>query len=95
MSSGTLGSPQLLMLSGIGPREHLQSVGIPCKKNLPVGEGLQDHLVTYIGPFVYNHSKTATAHLNPDLGPDTFEEYITNRTGEHEQKIVPPYVQYA
>lgn len=42
---GAFGSPQLLMLSGIGPAEHLQSHGIEVVKDAPdVGGNLQDHL---------------------------------------------------
>ena len=45
LSSGTVGSPRLLQLSGIGPGDHLRSVGIPVVHNLPgVGSNLQDHL---------------------------------------------------
>uniref|UniRef100_A0AAG5CZR1 Glucose-methanol-choline oxidoreductase N-terminal domain-containing protein n=1 Tax=Anopheles atroparvus TaxID=41427 RepID=A0AAG5CZR1_ANOAO len=44
LAAGTIASPQLLMLSGVGPREHLQQVGIPVVQNLPVGYNLQDHL---------------------------------------------------
>jgi choline dehydrogenase-like flavoprotein len=51
MCAGAVQSPQLLMLSGIGPREHLQALGIEVVRALEgVGEGLQDHpavLVTY------------------------------------------------
>ena len=42
---GSVQSPQLLMLSGIGPADHLRSLHIPVLANLPgVGENLQDHL---------------------------------------------------
>lgn len=45
VSSGTIGSPRLLMLSGIGPSSHLKSVGIDVVHDLPgVGSNLQDHL---------------------------------------------------
>ncbi|XP_022906212.2 alcohol dehydrogenase [acceptor]-like [Onthophagus taurus] len=46
ISSGTIGSPKLLMLSGIGPKKHLQSIGIKSKLDLPVGYNLQDHIST-------------------------------------------------
>src|SRR4029079_1193154 len=45
LSAGAVGSPQLLMLSGVGPPEHLESVGIPCLLEAPeVGRHLKDHL---------------------------------------------------
>lgn len=44
LSAGAYGSPQLLMLSGIGPEESLRGVGIDVQLDLPgVGENLQDH----------------------------------------------------
>ena len=45
LCSGAINSPQLLMLSGIGPADHLKSVGIPVQHDLQgVGQNLQDHL---------------------------------------------------
>src|SRR5262249_49673187 len=44
LSAGVFGSPQLLMLSGVGPAEHLKSVGIDVVADLPVGENLHDHM---------------------------------------------------
>lgn len=45
LSAGAINSPQLMMLSGIGPREHLQEVGIPVIHDSPgVGQNLQDHI---------------------------------------------------
>lgn len=45
LSSGAIGSPQILQCSGIGKREHLTEVGVECHHELPgVGENLQDHL---------------------------------------------------
>ncbi|XP_077979895.1 alcohol dehydrogenase [acceptor]-like [Glandiceps talaboti] len=48
LSAGTIASPQLLMLSGVGPREHLEDLGIPVVCDLPVGDNLQDHIYTVI-----------------------------------------------
>ncbi|WP_309235524.1 GMC family oxidoreductase N-terminal domain-containing protein [Streptomyces sp. TRM64462] len=42
--AGSYHSPQLLMLSGIGPAAELAAHGIRIQQDLPVGEGLQDHL---------------------------------------------------
>lgn len=45
LCGGAIASPQLLMLSGIGPAAHLAGLGIPVIRDLPaVGENLQDHL---------------------------------------------------
>lgn len=45
LSSGAIGSPRLLMLSGIGPADHLRSVGVDVVHDLPgVGSNLQDHI---------------------------------------------------
>ena len=49
LSLGAIGSPHLLMLSGIGPQAHLEEVGIKTLVNVQdVGANLQDHLDTYI-----------------------------------------------
>jgi choline dehydrogenase len=47
LCGGTIGSAQLLLLSGIGPAEHLRSFGIDVVADLPgVGENLHDHLLS-------------------------------------------------
>ena len=44
LSSGAIASPQLLMLSGVGPADHLREMGIPVVHELPgVGQNLRDH----------------------------------------------------
>ncbi len=44
LSGGAIASPQILMLSGIGPAEHLRSLGIPVVRDLPgVGQNFRDH----------------------------------------------------
>lgn len=49
LSAGAIGSPQILMLSGIGPGAHLQALGIQTRVDLPgVGGNLQDHLDIHI-----------------------------------------------
>ncbi len=45
VASGAIGSPRLLLMSGIGPPHHLRAIGIDIVHDLPgVGENLQDHL---------------------------------------------------
>ena len=49
LCGGAINSPQTLMLSGVGPAEHLKAHGIAAVADVPgVGENLQDHLEVYI-----------------------------------------------
>ena len=44
LSAGAIGSPQILMLSGVGPAEHLRSLGIPVISDKPgIGQNMRDH----------------------------------------------------
>ncbi|MBZ5604601.1 MAG: FAD-dependent oxidoreductase [Acidobacteriia bacterium] len=50
LCAGAIGSPQLLLLSGIGPREQLEALGIPVVAEVAsVGENLQDHPAVVVG----------------------------------------------
>ena len=48
LSSGTFNTPQLLMLSGVGPAAHLAQHGVKALADLPVGDNLQDHLAVLL-----------------------------------------------
>ncbi len=49
LSSGAIASPQILMLSGVGPAAHLKQLGIPVVKDAPgVGKNLRDHPVVFV-----------------------------------------------
>lgn len=62
LSAGAFGSPKILMLSGIGPKEHLSDLGIETLVDLPVGKNFHDHL---------HLSLNATTHeQNSILGED-------------------------
>lgn len=83
LSAGTIGSAQLLLLSGIGPAEHLRQVGLNVRADLPgVGGNLQDHLQSRVVYTVkkplqtgFNGFSPASALLRSDpslTAPDTF-----------------------
>jgi len=82
LSAGSLQSPQLLQLSGIGPRALLDRFGIPVQHELPgVGENLQDHLQIRLG---YECSKPITTNdqLNSWFGQMGMGlEWLLHRTG--------------
>ncbi len=65
LAAGSIGSPQILQLSGIGPGAVLREAGVEVAHNLPgVGENLQDHLEVY---FQFRCRQPIT--LNAKLGP--------------------------
>lgn len=70
VAGGAYGSPQLLMLSGIGPKDHLTQMGVPVKIDLPgVGTNLQDR---YEVPVVTQHQpfySTALCTYNKGIDP--------------------------
>ncbi len=77
LSAGAIGSPQLLLLSGIGPGEHLSEVGIDVRHELPgVGRNLQDHPFVSLlwevgeGPTLYGADK-----------PKHLAEWLLRRSG--------------
>lgn len=66
------------MLSGIGPRDHLQSFGIPVIADLPVGNNFQDHV------FIHHYYEVKnTSLLNTNVGPTTqqFFDFYTRNYG--------------
>ena len=49
LSAGAIGSPHILMLSGVGPAENLSEVGVPVVHDLPgVGQNMRDHPTAYV-----------------------------------------------
>jgi choline dehydrogenase-like flavoprotein len=78
LAAGAIGSPQLLLLSGIGPADELRSAGVEPRHDLPgVGRNLQDH------PFVtviWEVSDTDT--LYGAEGPGPLAEWLLRRSGK-------------
>jgi len=68
LSAGTVGSPHLLLLSGIGPLYPLESLGIAVECDLPgVGENLQDHLSVVVPYACTQPVSLAAAQTLPNL----------------------------
>ena len=81
VSCGAIRSPQILMLSGIGPRKHLSNLNISTKYDLPgVGQNLQDHLCINMA---FNCKKSITLHtLNkPITKLGVGLKWLTTRSG--------------
>jgi choline dehydrogenase len=66
LAAGTYNSPQLLMLSGVGPAEQLRALGVPVVVDLPaVGRNLQDHLLVPLN-FLHSHPISLLAAGRPE-----------------------------
>ncbi|RDI67249.1 GMC family oxidoreductase [Nocardia pseudobrasiliensis] len=77
LAAGSVGSPQLLMVSGVGPVEHLARHGIPVVADLPaVGQGMSDHLLV---PLAF----AGSAFSSPGVGAESADiaRYLDDRTG--------------
>ncbi|KAG7169301.1 Glucose dehydrogenase [FAD quinone]-like 15 [Homarus americanus] len=82
MSAGALASPKLLMLSGVGHRDHLNSHGVKVVVDLPgVGQNLQDHVCLY-GLTWTLPPGSPTGVLNV-ASPKMVSDYIHHRTGSY------------
>ncbi|KAK5947173.1 hypothetical protein PMZ80_001320 [Knufia obscura] len=87
LSAGVFQSPQLLMVSGVGPRATLEQFNIPVLSDLPgVGQNMWDHIK--FGPAYRVNVLTSSESLNnPVYAELTAQEYLQNRTGP---LTVPP-----
>lgn len=75
MSAGAIMTPVVLMLSGIGPKEHLKKYNIPFKSNLAVGTNLIDHIYTLI---LFQFDPTPT---DPNAAYDNVFNFAIHNTG--------------
>jgi choline dehydrogenase-like flavoprotein len=82
ISAGAFHTPQLLMVSGIGPAETLKKFNIPVLKEAPgVGQNMQDHI--FFGPSYRVKVDTMTKLANASLTHSLFAFIFTNRSLEY------------
>lgn len=72
VSAGAIGSPKVLLLSGIGPKQHLNEIGIDCIQDLPVGENFHDHLHMSVNATV----TTQNSFLGEDQGLRAIRHFL-------------------
>ena len=77
LSAGAIDSSKLLMLSGIGPKPHLQKMKIPVITDLPVGYNLQDHFSV----LMFFKLNRTTFEVQNAMNLDYFYQYLRNGTG--------------
>jgi choline dehydrogenase len=81
LSAGAVKSPQLLMLSGVGPADDLHRIGIPVHVDSPnVGQNLQNH-ACYRPQYMCNAPVTASGQVEPLNALKAGVEYLLRRTG--------------
>ena len=81
LSAGAIGSPQILMLSGVGPKSELKEHGISVLHELPVGRNLQDHCLAFTQSRIGKPDGQMALDVLNVLSPSNFIEYIANGTG--------------
>lgn len=80
LSAGVFGSPQLLMVSGVGPAATLKSLNIPVIADRPgVGQGMQDHI--YFGPSYRVNAPTMSALGYADFAAAAAKDFNENAAG--------------
>lgn len=79
LSAGAINTPQLMMLSGVGPRDHLEAMGIPVIQDLPVGNNLMDHLG--FGGLTFLLDKPVSILQNRLQAATATTQYVLNERG--------------
>lgn len=79
LSAGAIESPRILLLSGIGPRDHLEKLHIPVVSNIPVGSNFQDHPMCVL-EYLLKNSPTNKADAVSSSQKD--QQYLSYSKGQ-------------
>ncbi|XP_054086916.1 glucose dehydrogenase [FAD, quinone] isoform X1 [Zeugodacus cucurbitae] len=78
LSAGTIDSPKLLLLSGVGPHKHLKALRIPVVRDLEIGTNLCDHVITTLFFRLPNKTLIAPSQLR---ALDGIYDYLIHNRG--------------
>lgn len=79
LSAGAINSPQILMLSGVGPRKHLKRFGIPVLQDSYVGFNLMDHVA--VGGLTFTINRPYSLSFEKMLRSEYISDYMNNHRG--------------
>ncbi|KAL1509338.1 hypothetical protein ABEB36_004094 [Hypothenemus hampei] len=82
LSAGPFNSAQILLLSGVGPQDHLESLDIPVIADLPVGQNFQDHAILYGLSLRHVFNNIFLFHSFDNLFFQYADKYVDNSSGD-------------
>ncbi|XP_058800449.1 glucose dehydrogenase [FAD, quinone]-like [Phymastichus coffea] len=86
LCAGAIGSAQILMLSGVGPSDHLREMGVPLLQNAPVGRNLMDHIA--YGGLVFLVDQPVSIRTKDLINP--VKPYLSDFFNKHTGPLTVP-----
>lgn len=81
LCAGTIGSAQILMLSGVGPAQHLTEMNIPIIQDAPVGDNMMDHIAYGGLVFLVDHPISLKTSILLDPIKPYLRDYLNWKSG--------------
>lgn len=89
LSAGAYGSPAILLRSGVGPAAQLDDLGVHVRRDLPVGQGLQDHPFYYVA---FGADRERIGRSTPVIGAQVWTASSKAAPGELDLHITPTHL---